>query len=333
MMRKMSILVFSIALIFAISAHAEEKSKPKKVEKSTSAKKETIKPKSEVQKPEGVKPASEKVEDKKIEHRWVNIFPIGTSVSDLKIDPQDPNILYAVTPKGLFMTRDSGKLWTPLSQFGNSGFIIIAVSPRTFYWATNDKLWKLKDGGITWEDISGGIIGRVSDFAINPKSPEIIYVVSGGIYKTLNGGKTWGEIGKGGQWLYLNPDSPEELYVCCEEEGDSGVLFRMLKHSINGGQSFELVRPYTLDNEGKKKQCWSWYVTFTGSEMISTCMGSGYDDIIKSSDGGKTWEAINNEKSTKHVEGNVKSGIFHPKNKDVIYFVVNGPGEGEGEER
>lgn len=67
MTHKMSVLVFSIALIFAFSVYAQEKSKPKKIEKSTPVKKEAIKPKSDVQKQEEIKPASVKVEDKKTE--------------------------------------------------------------------------------------------------------------------------------------------------------------------------------------------------------------------------------------------------------------------------
>lgn len=335
MMKKMVVLVFSIALIFAFGVYAQEKSKPKKAEKSTPAKKEDVKLKPEVQ-----KPVSDKIEEKKVEHRWVNIFPIGMEIYSLVVDPQNPDTIYASTYKGLFKSIDGGKLWNSLmtisEKFESSVIKLDPVDSKTLYWAKKmeegeGEFWKIsKDGSV--EDISGGIIKSVHDFAINPKSTNVIYLITGtnDLYKTLNGGKTWGKIGERARWLYLNPDSPDELYVCCEEKGDtwSGV-FSMLKHSINGGQSFELVAPYKLDSEGKKERCRSWNVTYNGNEMFAGCVPSGMGkedvNIIKSSDGGKTWDLIANKAFSVNWNGHDWDYdlIPHPTDKNMLYSILD----------
>ncbi len=102
------------------------------------------------------------------EQRWVNIFPIGTEIHSFAVDPQD-NRLYASTPKGLFVSVDDGKLWFFLSGFKGqelSGSIIkiSPTSPKTLYWGVSfekgriGKVYKSKDGGMSWDDIGAGVI-------------------------------------------------------------------------------------------------------------------------------------------------------------------------------
>lgn len=293
--------------------------------------------------------AYSEVKDDKGKHKWINIFPIGTEIHGLAIDPQNVDTIYASTYRGFFKSVDGGKLWLPLRQLLEVESSIISIDPtssKTLYWSWKTKkeigFWRSKDGGSKWEDISAGVIkDKIDSIAINPKKPEIMYVISGGrLYKTLNGGKTWGEIGGKARWLYLNTDLPDELYVCCEtQETRDGAVFYMLKHSINGGQSFELVTPYTFDSEGKKTKCGWWYMAFSNNEILVACKPGGEwewaTDIIKSSDGGKTWELIAVKPFVKYIgekgrdrvfgneivyrNGEIKWVKLHPTDKNVIY--------------
>lgn len=351
--RSFRLFVFLITLIFSLSIITP--SQIVYAQKKPAVKKEEARPKSKEQSVEELKPS--KTTEKR-EHSWVNIFPIGMKIRSFVIDPHDTNTMYALVSRGelkigLFKSVDGGKLWTDLSNFnleGGAKYVreeikstSIVIDPTTksiflgFGVGLNEGyrggLWKSKDGGMTWEYIGAGVIAGVNAIAINPKNTEIMYVVSGeALYKTLNGGKTWGKIGEKARWLYLNPDSPEELYVCCEEVGDtwSGV-FTMLKHSINGGQSFELGRPYyALDSEGKKEFCDWWNVTFSGGEMLAACgprgaRGEGDANIIKSSDGGKTWELIADKALSVRWNGyywdiDLNS---HPTDKNILYAILD----------
>jgi len=102
-------------------------------------------------------------------------------------------------------------------------------------------LLRTKDSGKSWEDITGVLKkGVIEDIAIDPKSPEIIYVASTqGLFKTLNGGKSWGKIwDKGLSRVFLNPESPNEVYVMIRE-GD-------LYYSKDGGVNFNNITPTIL---------------------------------------------------------------------------------------
>lgn len=270
------------------------------------------------------------------EEFWVNIFPIGISVSDLEIDPQDPNILYATTSNGLFKTSDGGKIWTLLSKFGESGFVEIdPISSKTMYWATKGKLWKSKDGGMNWEDITAGVISNINTIRINPKSPEIMYATtSGSLYKTLNGGKTWGKIAEGGASnVFLDPDVPDGVYA---------NLGKGLYYSASGGQSFELLKEYngikyatvekrrrTFPNENKIvekeviKECRGakWPVIFNPLDskkwVLKVCQDG---DIVRSIDSGKTWEVV--YKYNRDYQENYPIHMALDPEKDIIYLVL-----------
>lgn len=288
------------------------------------------------------------------EEFWVNIFPIGTSISDLEIDPQDPNILYAVTPKGLFNTLDGGKLWTLLSQFGNSGFIEIdPVSPKTFYWATKNKLWKSADGGLNWGDITAGVISNINSIIINPKSPEIMYVTTGGtLYKTLNGGKTWGKIEGKAYSVLLNPDLPDELYKTMKYVKETTGFPRSsrslvgLFRSSNGGQKFELVGPkFTFIEKnpigdrirgGCAENVHALLNPFNTVELLSSCDES----FMRSSDGGKTWNDISPKEfveTGKNVITGEKFNVYENfklvslafSSQDTFYFAGKGDRTGK----
>mgnify|MGYP001577700207 CR=1 FL=1 len=210
MIRKTFILTLLIGLIFCLfiaalfqSSYAQKK--PAESKKSTSTKKEPAKSIPEVKKPAAV--------SKETEHRWVNIFPIGIEIDSLAVDPQDANTLYASIDRGegrrgLFKSVNGGNLWFPIGSLKTDKEIansIVRVDPTNgkivyFGWGSvkymgggyYGELSRSKDGGMHWENISAGVIKAVNNIAIDPKNQEIIYVASNRLYKTLNGGKTWG---------------------------------------------------------------------------------------------------------------------------------------------
>lgn len=279
--------------------------------------------------------------DKKEEQRWVSIFPIGTEIHSFAIDPQG-NTLYATNPKGLFKSVNEGRFWFLVTGFKSgqdSSRSIIKISPfspKTLYWGTFG-VWRSRDGGITWEDISAGVIrNQVYGIALHPKSPEIIYVASeGGLYKTLNGGKTWGKIAGKAYSVFLNPKSPDEIYASIEGKYEYSMYGAWLLYSKDGGQNFDRIKVDKLTRFGEKKCGEDVHDTafallnLTDTEkMLASCNhGGGGQSILKSSDSGKTWEFVKwinfvvPEKKY-YTGGKVTNWSFHPKDKNVIYFVV-----------
>jgi len=287
------------------------------------------------------------VKDEKGKYKWVNIFPVGTEIHSLAIDPQNTDMIYASTYKGLFKSENGGKLWMPLLVFkphSESTHSIIKIDPissKTLYWAVYNKkerqvrFWRSKDGGLNWEDMSAGVINdEIYGIALNPKSPEILYVASkGGLYKTFNGGKTWGKIAGAAYNVFLDPNSPDEVYASIEDRGGVRLLY-----SKDGGLNFDLIRfnkltPYGEEECGGNVHDSAYallHLTDNQRMLVSCNHGGGGQSISKSFDGGKTWEFIRwekfvpeaKDKETAHIVGNIIYWSFHPKDKNVIYFAI-----------
>ena len=99
-----------------------------------------------------------------------------TGCNDLRMDPRDPNVLYAA-----FHQRQR-KQFTYLGGGPESG------------------LYKTIDGGATWTQLGGGLpggdLGRIG-IDVSPVNPDVVYAVveapdgKGGIYRSDNGGASW----------------------------------------------------------------------------------------------------------------------------------------------
>lgn len=113
---------------------------------------------------------------------WENVFYIDekTGCSELAMDPNDPNTLYAC----MWEFRRTG--WSFNSGGDKSG------------------LFKSTDGGKTWNKIHNGFpsgkLGRIA-MAVAPSNPDILYAVleteqeeGKGLYRSDNAGKSWNKL-------------------------------------------------------------------------------------------------------------------------------------------
>ena len=127
-----------------------------------------------------------------------------TGCNDLRMDPRNPNVLYAA-----FHQRQR-KVFTYLGGGPESG------------------LYKTTDGGKTWTQLKGGLpggdIGRIG-IDVSPVNPDVVYAVveapdgKGGIYRSNNGGASWqkqsGEYTSGNyyQELTCDPVDVDRIYI------------------------------------------------------------------------------------------------------------------------
>jgi len=89
-------------------------------------------------------------------------------------------------------------LTAALSACGKSdAIVLIALHPKNpdiFYIATNEYIYKTRDGGKTWENISRGMtFSRVISMTIDPQYPATIYAGTKGdaVFKSYDGGQRW----------------------------------------------------------------------------------------------------------------------------------------------
>src|SRR5512147_1182723 len=73
-------------------------------------------------------------------------------------------------------------------------------NPDIIYVATNDYIYKTRDGGQTWANLSKGMShSRVISMAIDPAYPATVYAGTKGdaVYKSHDGGQRWASMRSG----------------------------------------------------------------------------------------------------------------------------------------
>ena len=134
----------------------------------------------------------------------VNTPSSGSWITPWGQDPAVSNTIYAATDK-VYRSTDQGTTWSAISGTlaGVWRFTVLKVAPsnpNVIYAGNGSKLYKTKNGGATWTDITLGLpvaTNYLTDVAIHDYDPSIAYVTFSGyvagekVYKTCNGGLSW----------------------------------------------------------------------------------------------------------------------------------------------
>jgi photosystem II stability/assembly factor-like uncharacterized protein len=184
-----------------------------------------------------------------------------SGISDLAMDPQDPNVLYAGVWEfsrkpwtftsggnrdGLYKSTDGGMTWTKLQGHGlpaaPMGRIGVAVAPSNgniVYAMIESKqglLWRSNDAGTTWTMVSddSDIDARPFYFthvAVDPKNPDRVYAVSFQMMLSTDGGKKFHAIAKDVHSdfhaIWIAPNDPSRIII----GGDGGAFL-----TLDGGK-------------------------------------------------------------------------------------------------
>ncbi len=190
----------------------------------------------------------------------------GIGAIDLAFDPANPQTVFAAMwavrrppwfvyapangpGSGLFKSVDGGTTWAPVTNglpadgLGRMGIAVAPSNPKRIYVIADAKdggLFRSDDGGATFTKVSGDprLWGRgwyFTKIAVDPKNPEIVYVPNTGVYKSTDGGRTWGapiKASPGGDdyhQLWISPEDPSRLALA----GDQGAIV-----SVDAGQTW-----------------------------------------------------------------------------------------------
>jgi photosystem II stability/assembly factor-like uncharacterized protein len=213
--------------------------------------------------------------------------------------------------------------------------------------ATGGGVWKTKDGGSNWKNISdkyfGGSIGSIS---VAPTDPDIIYVGEGenslrgnvsegfGIWKTTDGGRTWKNLGLKDTRhivkIIIHPKNPDIVWVAAIGHLFGPNLERGVFKTIDGGKTWKKVL-FSDEQSGAVDlilepgnpdvvYASTWTVIRTPYSMESGGKGSA---LWKSRDGGDTWKKLNDKKGfpSKSVIGIIGVTIA-PSNPEKVYAII-----------
>lgn len=134
-----------------------------------------------------------------------------------------------------------------------------SVNRNVIYAGTaSGGVWKSVNGGIAWSPIFDEMdVQSIGAVAVDPQNPSVVYVGTGegnprnshnsgkGIYKSLDGGKTWKCIGlEATKTIYrivINPKNPAQLWVAAMGSVWGGNKERGVYKSEDGGSTWKQV--------------------------------------------------------------------------------------------
>jgi photosystem II stability/assembly factor-like uncharacterized protein len=227
-------------------------------------------------------------------------------VSDVELHPKNSNIvLIGSAGGGVWKSQDGGVRFNSIFDGYCQSIGVVTIDPNdpdNTYWVGTGETWtrnsvsmgdgiyKTTDGGKNWTKMGLEKSDRIASIQIHPNNSNIIYAAAlgalwgnsddRGVYKTEDGGKTWNKI------LFVNNSTGcSELVM---DPSNPEVLyaafweFRRTAHSFNSGG-----------------------------------MNSA---LYKSTDGGKTWQKLQNG-LPKGKLGRIAVTIA-PSNPQIVYAVM-----------
>ncbi len=235
-----------------------------------------------------------------------------------------------------------------IGPVGNRVSAVVGVpgEPNLYFiGAASGGVFKTVDGGVHWNPVFDDQPAQsIGALAVDPTNPNVVWAGTGeahirsnvsvgnGVYKTLDGGKTWSHMGLGESGrisrIVVHPHDPDIVFVAAlghlygpqEERG----VFR----TEDGGESWERVL-FSNENAGASDLVMdpnNPNILFAGMwEMViwtwgrqSGGPGSG---LFRSKDGGDSWERLEGNGLPRPPIGKVVLSMT-PDNSDRIYALI-----------
>jgi len=221
----------------------------------------------------------------------------------------------------------------------------IPGDPTTYYFgATGGGVWKSTDGAITWTPVfDKEPVSSIGSIAVATSDPNIVYVGTGeacirgnishgdGVYKTLDGGKTWKNVGlhdsRAIGKVIIDPANPDIVFVAALGHPFGPNTERGVFRTTDGGKTWDKVL-YKDENTGAIDVAFDphnphilfaalWQARRTPWSLSSGGPGSG---LYRSNDGGTTWKQLTEHGLPQGPYGRI--GIAVGADSDHVYALI-----------
>lgn len=224
---------------------------------------------------------------------------------------------------------------------------VVLSNPSTIYIGTaSGGVWRSTSGGIDWEPIADDMpLASIGALKINQKNPDEIWVGTGegnprnsqnsgqGLYKTIDGGKTWKLVGLENSRtihrILIHREDPRTVFVGVTGSAWGPNEDRGIFKTTDGGKSWEKIL-YISDETGcadlvadpvnpNKLIAAMWEY---GRKPWTFNSGGPSSGIYVSYDGGETWERRTDEDGLPKGDlGRIGLAIA-PSAPNVVYALV-----------
>ncbi len=219
--------------------------------------------------------------------------------------------------------------------------------PLLYYFgSTGGGVWKTTDGGQSYSNISDGYFGgSIGSIDVSKSDPNVIYVGGGektvrgnvsygyGVWKTVNGGKSWTQMGleksRHIPRIKVHPENSNIVFAAVLGDLFKPTSERGIFKSTDGGNSWKKVL-FANENAGavdliidpnnpRILYASTWNVRRTPYSLSSGGEGSS---LWKSTDSGETWTEIKGNKGLPEGTWGISGVTVSPVNSDRIWAII-----------
>lgn len=227
----------------------------------------------------------------------------NVGVRALAASPSQPSRFVAGTMQGVWLSDNSGRTWTRISDLQNLEMIGISAvaidtkDPNVIYAGTSHLPWKTMDGGKTWQSISTGMIDDSDVFSIyvDPANPATVLASAcSGIYSSENRGDKWRK-------LMGIPNTSRRTHVVRQDPTNESILYAGtttgLYKSVNHGVTWKTLTDTQVNS-----------MVLDPKNPAQMYLALEYDGIGKSYDGGQQISLANNGFVDRAISAVTRSG-------------------------
>ncbi len=281
---------------------------------------------------------------------WQRVLYIGPEVgiSDMAMDPRNPNIVYAATYRfrrepwhysaggpedAIYKSIDGGASWKRLSghglpsgAVGRIGLALAPSAPNVVYAVIGSHqgvLWRSQDSGANWTLVSKdqSVDARpfyFSHIAVDPKNPNHLFALSMRLLSSSDGGRTWKRIARSihvdNHAIWIDPTGSGRII----EGNDGGVAL-----SLDNGRHWAFVHNIAIGQ--------LYHVSASGGFFYQVCGGLQDNNswcgpgASKDPSGisSRAWYGFNGDDGIYGMTAADDANLIYNEGQNGAYFVYN----------